>query len=96
MTTNLKLQASFADPAQSASAEIITLRPATRISNDELRQRQYLIQKAMYDAARDAANECLISDETLRAVRHQPVRAISATQAQQAAIQGERGFAFKL
>lgn len=96
MTTNPRLNAAFSDVAPQASAQIIVLHPATRISNEELRQRQYLAQRAMLDAAVKAANERGIILPDMLKVQHQPVCEISATQAEQAAMQGEKGFAFKL
>lgn len=96
MTINLKIRVPFAETAHGQSAEIIVLHPTTKASNEALRLRQYAVQKEMYDAAREAANERETFLPAMLSVQHQPVREISATHAEQAAMQGEKGFAFKL
>lgn len=88
-----KLHGPFRTSATAEGAEIIPLH--RRLSNEELRLHQYKIQKRMYDEAVAANQEMAITPEML-AVRHQPVREVSKTMAQQAAMQGEKGFAFKL
>lgn len=91
-----KLRTEFAAPVQK-DAEIVVLYPAARPSNEEIRQRQYEAQKAMLEAnlASGAFVEAVFTPEML-AVQHQPVREVNQTYAEQASMQGEKGWAFKI
>ena len=88
-----KLHGPFRAMAMPEGAEIIPLHK--KLSNEELRLHQYKIQKRMLDEAAASNDALAITPEKL-AVQYQPVREISATMAEQAAMQGEKGFAFKL
>lgn len=96
--TALKLEKSFA-PSAKPDAEIVVLFPGKKETNEEIRQRQYAAQMAMM--AENKAKGILITAESYvphvtPGVQHQPVRAVSQTAAEQASLQGAKGFAFKL
>lgn len=90
--SNRKIHGEFRESTR--TAEIIPLY-SKKLSNEEIRQRQYAAQVRMLEEAKAANPEIAITPEML-AVRHQPVREVSETMAQQAAMQGEKGFAFKM
>jgi choline dehydrogenase-like flavoprotein len=89
-----KLRPDFEAPAK--NADIVVLYPSSRASNEEIRQRQYAAQKAMLEAnLASGAFEMAITPDML-AVRQQPVRNYSQTYIDQARLQGEKGWAFKI
>lgn len=88
-----KLHGPFRASATADGAEIIPLH--RRLSNEELCKHQYKIQKRMLDEA-IAANEAVTITPEMLAVRQQPVREYSQTYIDQAKMQGEKGWAFKI
>jgi hypothetical protein len=91
--SNRKIDGDFRISARADSAEIIPLHRS--VPNEALRLQQYKIQKRMLDEA-IAANEAVAITPEMLAVRQQPVREYSQTYIDQAKMQGEKGWAFKI
>ena len=90
-----KLRPDFEAPTRK-NADVVVLYPSMKLSNEEIRQKQYAAQKAMLEAnLASGAFEAAITPDML-AVRQQPVREYSQTYIDQAQMQGEKGWAFKL
>ena len=90
-----KLRPDFEAPAQK-NADVVVLYPSVKETNEEIRLRQYAAQKAMLEAnLASGAFEAAITPDML-AVRQQPVREYSQTYIDQAKMQGEKGWAFKI